>query len=72
MQSIDPLREPPHITSHKEHQVFSALMAMQRQANPKDLSYWEMIETTPYYAYGVRALVVNSSKFAGRTNSMTF
>ena len=45
---------------------------MQRQANPKDLSHWTMVETTLYYAYGVRTLVVNSSKFAGRTNSTTF
>ena len=31
-----------------------------------------MIETTSYYAYGVRALVVHGSKFAGRTNSTSF
>ena len=72
LRSIDPLRDPPHITSYKERQAFSTLMAMQRQANPKDLSCWAMTETTSYNVYGVRALVVNSSNFSGRTNSTTF
>ena len=72
MRSIDPIRDSPHLTSYKGRQVFSILMAMQRQANPKDLKYWAMIETTAYYAYGVRAFVVHGSNFAGRTNSTTF
>ena len=59
--SSDPKNETGKLTAYKERQVFCHIMAPQRVCNFSDLSCWALIQTTPYYAHGVRATVVNSS-----------
>ena len=67
LRSIDPKNETNTHTAYKERQVLCQIMALQRVCNFRDLSYWALIQTTVYYAHGVRATVVNSSRFDGQT-----
>lgn len=47
-------------------------MMLQRVANYKDLIHWALINTTSLYVNGVRAIVVETSRFDGMTVSTTF
>ena len=67
MRNVDQKRDWQELTAYKERQVFCSLLALQRQSNFRDLTYWALIETTAYYGWGVRATVVNGSTFWGTT-----
>ena len=69
LRSIDRTNDDPGLTAYKERQVFVQLLTLQRVANYKDLCHWALVQTTAHYAHGVRAIVVDSSRFDGHTCS---
>ena len=52
--------------------MFCSMLALQRQANFRELPFWALIETTAYYGWGVRNTVINGSPFWGMTVSRCF
>ena len=72
LRSIDAKKDSPALTAYKERQVFCQLLSLQRMSNFRELSHWALVQTTCFYANGVRAVVVNQSRFLGSTVSTTF
>jgi hypothetical protein len=72
LRGLDVDNDDPFVTAFKERQIFSQLMMLQRVANYKDLIHWALINTTSLYVNGVRAIVVETSRFDGMTVSTTF
>ena len=72
LRSVDAKKDSPALTAYKERQVFFQLLSLQRMSNFRELSHWALVQTTCFYANGVRAVVVNQSRFLGSTVSTTF
>ena len=58
MRNIEKKNDKAHVAIYKDCKVFNILLVMQCHDNPQEINYWALVETTTYYAYGVRVLVV--------------
>ena len=72
LRSVNANNDSPELTAYKERQVFCQLLALQRVANYKELTHWALIQTTCFYANGVRAIVTNQGRFQGITMGTSF
>ena len=68
LRGIDKYRkEKPNVLQFKKHQIFFQILGLLRMSNPRQLSWWAMIQSVANFGWGVSATATDLNSFWGTT-----